>query len=392
MTSGVSRLPCPNLVRLLLAGALAACLHAQERILIPARLNDQPLKLAFDTGASGLAIFRSVADQHDLKVVSPPANIRLKPGEILAGRTEPVKLELWNQLFPDTRLRVIDHPATLPLDIDGVVGWPNLRDNILFLGGSTLQFTLLKQVPPEAATWTRLRELKTQELLCLELPRKKSGPRAYLGIDTGAHAVRLSSAAWAEWRKAHPLQPATLEAYFMPGINLVIAEYVWADEITLGGLTLRGVPVTCMNPMETAARPPGTVAVLGLSALQRMDCVFDGKKGFFYARPLDTPTTPTEHNRLGAIFVPADSERTDDLVAHVAEGSPAAEAGVRDGDVLLKVDQLDVTPWRTQRSIMPLRRFWTQPPGTQLRLTLLRDGKNLQADVTLRNILVPASE
>ncbi len=379
-----------NWLLLLTAVATAAFVKADDRILIDAKLNDQPLKLAFDTGASELTIFRRVAEQRGLKVVPPPADARLKPGEVFASRTEPVKLELFGQTSLNMLLGVIDSPPNLPLDTDGQIGWPTIRNNIWFLSGSTSKFTLLKELPPEAAGWIKLRELKDRQILCLELPQKNPGPPVYLGIDTGADSgVRLSAEVWAKWRAAHSEQPVTLEAYFMPGIDLVIAEFAWADEIDIGGLILRNVPVTSMNPIEAVRQPPGTVAVLGLTAMKRMDTVLDGKNGVAYAHPLNTPPLPHVHNRLGAVFVPIDPRSSNDLMAHVAKDSPAAGAGIRDGDMLLKIDELDVTVWRTQPGILPLRRFWVQAPGTKLHLTLLRNGKTLTADVVLRNILGP---
>ena len=78
-----------------------------------------------------------------------------------------------------------------------------------------------------------------------------------------------------------------------------------------------------------------------------------------------------------------------DLVAHVVKNSPADKAGLRDGDILVKIDQLDVTVWRTQPEILPLCRFWEQAPGTKLRLALRRNEVPVVAEVELRNILGP---
>ena len=366
---------------------------ADDRILIEARLNGQPLKLAFDTGAGGLIVFRNVAEQRGLKIAPPPADARPEPGKIVFSRTEPVKIEFLGRSIPDERLMVVDLPSSLPSDIDGVLGWPIIRNNIWFLSGSALKLRLLNAVPSETASWFKLAELKDRPVLCLEFLQKNSGRPVYLGIDTGSPSgVILSAEAWEKWRKAHPKQPVTLEATYMPGIDLIVTEIAWADEINIGGLTLRNVSVSRMNRMEQAVQPPGTVAILGLNAMLRMDAVLDGKNGFVYTRPLNSASRPFTHNRLGAVFVPADLASNNDLIAHVAKDSPAAKAGVRDGDVLLKIDQLDVTPWRTQPGILPLRRFFAQASGTKLCLTLRREGKTMIADVVLRNILGPAPE
>jgi regulator of sigma E protease len=82
----------------------------------------------------------------------------------------------------------------------------------------------------------------------------------------------------------------------------------------------------------------------------------------------------------------------DALIAHVRPDSPAGKAGLRFGDVLLKIDGRDVTPWRTEPGILPLSRFWQQPAGTHLRLTVLRGKKKITTDVVLRNILGPVEK
>jgi C-terminal processing protease CtpA/Prc len=114
--------------------------------------------------------------------------------------------------------------------------------------------------------------------------------------------------------------------------------------------------------------------------------VIDGKAGWVYAHPRIEPPPPYEYNRLGAVFVPK-SEQDDDLVAYVAAGSPAAIAGIRNGDLLLKIDELDVTKWRTQPGILPLSQFWEKPAGTGFVLTLKRGDATITVPVTLKNIL-----
>jgi hypothetical protein len=375
---------------LILLQATSPVAPADDRILVEAKINGEPIKLAFDTGAAELVIFRAMAEKLGVKVLPPPPDIAPKPGEVVISRTEPLKIELFGQTS-EARIGVFDHPAALPPDVDGLLGWSNVRQNIWYLSGSSLKFRGLPTVPAEAASWTKLRQVRDRpQQLCLELDRAASAPPAYLGIDTGASSgVRLSPGAWADWRARHPAQLGTLDAYYMPGAGLVVAEEFWAKDIDLGGLVLHDVPVVRMNEAEVNRYPPGTLAVLGLNAMKRMDAVLDGPADAAYLLPLATSPRPYDHNRLGAVFVPVDVERSNDLVAHVAPGSPAAAAGVRDGDALLMIDQMDVTPWRTKPGILPLSRFWNQPPGTKMRLTLRRGHQTLVVPVVLATIVGP---
>ena len=60
-------------------------------------------------------------------------------------------------------------------------------------------------------------------------------------------------------------------------------------------------------------------------------------------RAKTTPPPRYSHNRLGAVFVPT-AAHTNQAVARVVDGGPAYEAGVHNGDVLLQVDEVRVTP------------------------------------------------
>jgi S1-C subfamily serine protease len=174
----------------------------------------------------------------------------------------------------------------------------------------------------------------------------------------------------------------------MPGAGTVVTEEFWAKELTFGTLVLTDVPVMPANVAEQAMGAPGFEASLGLAALKRLDLVIDGSLGIAYLRPRNTAPAPYDHNRLGAVFAPRDMEGLD-LIAHVIDGSPAFEAGVRNGDVLLKVGDLDVTKWRTDPTVLPLSRFWEKPPGTRIVLLLKRGPQTIKATAVLRQILAP---
>jgi len=121
-----------------------------------------------------------------------------------------------------------------------------------------------------------------------------------------------------------------------------------------------------------------------LAALKRFVLILDGKNGSVYFQPRKGRPPRYDHNRLGAVFVPVDGH-TNQAVARVVQGSPAYEAGVRDGDILLQVDDVRCTSW----SANWLDRF-SMKAGTKLRLTLNREGKVFSTTATLRQILEPS--
>ncbi len=358
-----------------------------ERLAVAAKVNGQPVKMAFDTGSDVSVLFRPAAQRLGLSIVEPPAGTQTAPGQVALAHTAPVQLAFWST-NTSTTLFVANVPAGMTSDIDGVLGWAPLRNNIFTFDAVNLHMSNSEAVPADALHWITLPIRASSASLVLETPGPAGHP-GVLPVDTGmSEGVALAPAQWRAWRAAHPQAPRTLNAYYMPAAGLVVNEVAWADDLPLGPLTLHGVPVREANAIETGNAGPDYVGTLGIYVFKRTNLVLDGKGGEAYFQPLTTAAPEFQHNRLGAVFTPRDMN-SDPMMATVLPGTPAAAAGLQTGDVLLKIDDLDVTKWRTTPGILPLSRFWQKPAGTKLTLTLKRGDKEFQAAVTLRDLIGP---
>jgi hypothetical protein len=368
--------------------ALGRSAAADSRILFDGvKINGQPVRLAIDTGAEISVIFRPVADRLGLKCSDPAPGVRPAPGGVSYLTTEPVEIVFGSQTMT-SRLAVIDIPASLHQDVDGLVGWGPMRSHFFIFNAasSTLKIDDTGHPPTPAAAWQPLPVRKDAKMLVLDIPGPTNQPGAIL-IDTGSpNGVRLSPARWRAWRAAHADAPVTLDAYYTPGIGLVVKETAWAKELTLGSLKLSDVPV--QEAVVEVLMISGYEATLGLAALNRQNIVIDGQNGVAYFSKTTLPIPSPAHNRLGAVFVPSDMQH-DPLEAHVVKGSPAEAAGIADGDILLKIDDLEVTQWRSNPAVMPMTRFWERPAGTKMVLLLKRANKEFTSTVTLRNLIGP---
>ncbi len=361
----------------------AAFGFADERIWVDAMINGKRAQFIFDTGADQLILFRNGADRLGLHTTDAPANFRPRPGMTAVGLSEPCQITLWQSSYWAS-LTTVAMPAYLNTHSDGVVGWRPVSHNIILIDAAALKINFLEDVPKPAADWTRLGVRTNLAQLFLEIP--ENGRTAIAQIDTGSSdGVSLSARKWREWKASHPKQPITLDSYFMPGAGVVVKEQMWAKELTLGPLRLTDVLVVEANSAQSVEDPLEFDASLGLAALKRMQIIVDGKDAVAYVLPRTNPASPSDHNRLGAVFVPANAQ-SNDLLARVVPRSPADEAGIRGGDQLLKVGDLDVTRWRTDPGVLPLSRFWDRPAGTKLNLLLRREGKDLKITVKLRHI------
>lgn len=356
-------------------------------------INGMPVRLVVDTGAGGgLILFRSAARRIGLHVDPPPRGQVPDAGQVELGQTEPCTVVISGRTIPNWSLQVYAVPRGIPSDCDGVLGWQVLKQGIWVLDVAEGRCAEMSSVPEESLDWDRLSVRRDVQTLCLE-GGGTPGHRQILTVDTGdSDGVSLAPAVWDRWKRAHPNRPYTLDSFFMPGAGLMTSEISWANRLNLAGLDLTGIPVSRANIAQISASgyAPDFVGSLGLAGLERLHLVVDGPDGVAYARPRRRPPAPFQHNRLGAVFVPQNL-RNDPLLAHVVPGGPASAAGVRDGDVLLRVGDLDVTRWRTLPGILPLSRFWNEPPGTKLVLTLRRGSSQIVIPVTLRDLIGPGA-
>jgi len=368
---------------ILLAG-VAPFLHAEERIWLQAKINGQPVQFCFDSGSCISALCPQAVKRLGLKFIPAPTN---DPGRgLLAGHTEECTLVLDGVAGPAS-FPVLDLPANVLADFDGLIGWWTVSPNILRIDAVAMEVAFLPSVPKETAQWDQLSVLAMTNsgALDLQIPRG-AGRHGVLSIDTGSDSgLALPASEWSRWKEAHPRAPLTLKTDFTPSDGFYVTEEAWADQIAVGPIIMTGVPITRAGPLGSTrwgARYEGT---LGLAALKRLDFIVDGNNGVAYLRAKRTRPPAYSHNRLGAIFVPT-VQQPKQAIAQVARGGPADEAGVRDGDVLLQVDQLDVRSWRTD---WPSR--FSLPAGTRLKLTLQRDRKIFTTTATLRDILQPST-
>lgn len=388
---GCGRLFCRSLFRvlpvILVPLLFEVTAQGEERLWMEAMINGKSARLAFDTGASHLILFPKGAARLGLTFTNAPKDARVDPGQVPMGMTEECDLQIADTLVR-TRFRVVEVPTMLPMATDGVLGWNPLRENIMKIDAAEGTVTLLAKIPRKATKWVKSRIQTNSPILRLEVTNRSGSPFV-ITVDTGSKCgVELSRAQWQDWKATHTNRPTTLNAHFNPHTGLVIAEEGWARKLAFGDLLLTQVPVMDGGKISDVLGFTDRESFFGLAALKRVDLIIDGKRSIAYLRLKDTPPPAYEHNRLGAVFVPRDLE-SDDLIAHVVNSSPATEAGIGNGDVLTRIEELDVTKWRTDPAVLPLGRFWERPPGTKLELALKRGKKVFTANVVLRQILSP---
>ena len=361
-----------------------------EKILLDATIDGKPVRLFFDTGASRCFLFLHRTRKLGLEFSRPPYNPNPVPGSVAAGSTAEYDLVVGIKRVRTSFGVVPAPPMAQDMDIvDGCIGWPLVQNDIFRIEAAERKVTWLTNVPPEASAWIKFK-LRWQSPVLSMQPTDSEPKPAIFCLDSGApHGIALLPERWREWRTTHNNQPRTLCDMYMPGeADAVPHEEMWATDLDFGPLRVTDVPVREANLPQMAANRWGFQAAFGLAALERLDLIVDGAQGFVYGHPKSTAPAAYEHNRLGAEFTSRDPMKFD-FVAQVVAGSPGYEAGIRNGDALLKVGDFDLHKWRTAPTPLVLERYWKRPAGTKLDLTLRRGEETIQVSPVLRDILKP---
>jgi predicted aspartyl protease len=362
--------------------------HAEDEILLAARINNQPVQFTFDTGAERSVLFRGAAKRLGLRITKVEHRFPLPAGEVAMDVAEECTLT-FRTSSGKAQFAVLDDPPYGLADSDGIIAWSSFGNCVIQVNVEQHVCDFLRDLPADLKSWSKWKLVPKSRLLVFECSHGKQS--AKIGIDTGSGSgVILNPQRWREWRAKRERQPATIDAYWTPAVGLVVNEVMRAKRIMIGDLTLTDVPVTVDTTPSQGVLFRHSDAVLGVSVLRRLEFIIDGRKGALYTRPITSSSGQYDYNRLGAVFVPKDPDKGDDLVAHVVEGSPAYRAGIRNGDILLQIGAIDATNRRTNPHILPLNRFWSQTAGTKHELTLKRNDQQFETTVTLEEL--PAAE
>jgi len=355
-----------------------------ERIWIEATVNDREAHFIFDTGDPDYyTLFRVGAERLGITVTNQTGQL----DSWYTGYTPECSLKIRDQTVK-TWFLVIDLPLTLTnhFSADGLIGWPCFTNTVMTIDAKADMMLRFWRVPQDTTGWLKLSLQSNAPVLRLLIP-KPNGKKSVIVVDTGSgKGIALRSDLWRTWRSSHADQPTTLmESYGFASGMTDVREEAWAKEIEFGPLTLTDVPIMEASSVDLGLGGEDYEATLGLTALKRLDLIVDSIHNVAYLRPKDEKPVPYKHNRLAVCFVPQDLKDTNN-VAHVLKNGPGYNAGIRDGDILLKVDGRDVN-WMSPDYMSP--GLEERPSGTKVTLTLKRGTKVFETSVVLNDILKP---
>lgn len=271
-----------------MASVLAGCASHRPDIRVvysKVSVNAHPARMWLDTGSSSTVLFSMGARRLGLKSadISDPTPIAFDNQTLTAPL--PIFHFPWSLRLASS-VRLWSPP-------DGVVGWPDIRDNILVFDPDRRTIHSVPQLPPETAGWLKFKVLPG-DWLFLEVPTVNN-QTATVEVDTGSDfGVEMSPATWKDWKAAHRKSILRSTLGGVGSFGVYICHTGWADEINLGTLKLTDVVVQTMPATQAGVIQgitPGAQAAwsIGMLALNRMDLVVDARNGFAYVHPKPPP-------------------------------------------------------------------------------------------------------
>ncbi|MCP3901124.1 MAG: PDZ domain-containing protein [Desulfobacteraceae bacterium] len=355
-------------------------LASNDRILIEAKVNGKDVLLAFDSGSTHTILFDKAAKRINLKLIDSSLEQISGSGEAKLATSEKCSFTLGNSTVT-TQLKIFKAPDLVSKDIDGVLAWGDIQSNPIRIDVKNNRIIKLDRLPKCFTKWKKWTLKQDEQLLAFYSSQSKD---TMIYIDTGsAGGIELNQKRWGKWQKDNINKPRTLSARYYPADGIVINELFWANTLSIGDFTFKDIPVESAPPFREALKDCD--ATLGLFALSGFDIICDGE-GSIYTKPIEKTEKKYLYNKIGAVFVP-ENMQSEYLIAHVLKESPAWKAGVRDNDILVAIDNIDATKWRTDPRVLSLSRFSEQPAGTQVDIALFRDKKIFEAKVKVEDLL-----
>ena len=214
------------------------------------------------------------------------------------------------------------------------------------------------------------------------------GIPARITIDTGSRSEITRSTPFVQTHDLATRLPGGVEMLSGWGAGGPVTSHrVRLRSLALGGLDTADVVVDLSNQSKGFFADANSDGNIGSGWLKRFVVTFDYAHQVMYLRPLARADADIGSADRSGMWINL-AEGGFHVVALVP-GGPAAEAGLREGDVITAIDGNG--PSRLSLSDAR-RQMRTMPAGTRVKLKYLRGGSQAEASMTLRDLLPPHAD
>ncbi|HEX9760698.1 MAG TPA: aspartyl protease family protein [Candidatus Acidoferrales bacterium] len=359
---------------------------------VPVRVNGRPMHFVLDTGASTTVLRLSHADALGLEkgrsFGAQGAGVGSTLGQILRGvRLEVAGIEHAPPAMPGLPLGSL--APFMGRENDGILGYDFLSRFVVEIRYAE---SLVILHDPAAFTAPAGARQVPFTLFAGRLPQisarvKMSGREpitAPFVLDTGARPAMVFARPFAERTRLRESLAREVPVLGGGGLgtaasNRVAGRIEWLD---FGGFQLKGVPANFPQAQSGFFANQENAGVIGAEVFSRFTLTFDYRRGKLYLQPNAQLPEAFPYDASGLFLISDPPEFISIRVHAVVPGSPAAAAGLREGDAIVRVDSRPATDVGLHSLRELLRRN-----GEARTLTVQRDGRTFEVRLRLESLL-----
>src|SRR4051812_8340926 len=310
-----------------------------NRVFIETKLNGKgPFSLILDTGASG-TVMRSAAQRLGLKIVNESQQRGVGEKTVASGETHLNELQIGDAHFYDLDIGVLSEDdsaevfGTQPLD--GIIGLEVFQELVAKHDyiHKELTFTL-----PEKFNYRG-----SGSVVPFERPRQipvieaeLDGVRGKFGVDTGARSAMLLYGPWTDSNHLRQKYNPKLEGVTGWGIGgPVRSQLARAQSLKFGETSVQDIVIRLSLQKSGLTTSSSMAGLIGPGVLSQFDVTFD------YARNriiLEKNSEYGRHDSWERAGMWLGQQGDHFHVVDVIAGSPAAQAGIKTGDIVTAID------------------------------------------------------
>jgi hypothetical protein len=351
-------------------------------IILQAKLDEFPdtLNFVLDTGSSGISLDSSTVDYFGLKGIPTERSIRgiagIKKVSFLYNR----KLHFPGLTVDSLNFHINDYSILTEVygeRIDGIIGYSMLSRYILKVDYDSMRITFCTNGTIRYPRGGYLMKPNITQLVTQSLRVKDARTITTRFLyDMGAGLCLLLSRDFVD---DSSFLDKRRKRYVKEGEGLggkIDMELMVIKELKLGPYRFRNVPVFVFDDVNNITQYPQLGGLLGNDILRRFNAIINYNKGDIYIIPNKRYGEPFDYSYSGMELYFVDGKI---IAGDVAVGSPAEEAGIKEGDIVLAINN-------NFNQNLNQYKIALQSPNERVRLVLRRNGEIIQMDFKVKSI------